>query len=266
MKRPRTESFSPEDKGPTLPMKPYPESYHPTVVTSSRNYEYPQVSQGATNWMAPDASPSSKAPGEGPPSFWRGNPHDSPMTPAFSPFTPNLTMPPAQSWPISHPEASPREDLSWAGSAPQRSISYSNLEGLQNQTHQQYSPYPHAPTQPAPEHYTTKPRILPSSGMYPPPIATSGNHVAPSEPGSAPGHDISHQQPHSANSLPPVPFNNWQQQPYYQKPASAGAEHYGGGWNTPQQGQPHLHGQPGPPGPGYYGDHAGGAYYPPPHR
>lgn len=264
MKRQRTESFSPENKGSTIPLKPYPETYpHPTVVTSSRNYEYPPGPQGPTNWMAPDASPSTKAQGDVPQTFWRVNPQDSPITPAFSPFTPNMAIPPSQGWPASHPEPSPREDMSW-GSGPQRSISYSNLEGMQSQQH--YSAYPNPPTPSVPEHYEAKPRIVPSSGMYPPPISTSQNHPPPPGPASAPVHGISDQQPHSANSLPPVPFSNWQQQqqqqqhsPYtYQKPASAGTEHYGG-WNAPQ----HAEQQPPPPGYGY-GDP--GAYYPPPHH
>jgi len=256
MKRQRTESFSPENKGSVIPLKPYPENYpHPTVVTSSRNYEYSQNSQGRTNWMAPDASPSAKAQGDTSQTFWRVNPQDSPLTPAFSPFTPNLAIPPQQGWPASHTEPSPREDMSW-GPGPQRSISYSNLEGLQNQQH--YSPYPNPPTSSVPEHYESKPRILPSSGMYPPPIATSGNNPPQPGPASAPVLGMPDHPSHSAGSLPPVPFSNWQQQQQpqysYQKPASAGAEQYGG-WHGAQHGE-----HPSQQGYGY-GDP--GVYYPP---
>jgi hypothetical protein len=254
MKRQRTESFSPENKGTVIPLKPYPDSYpHPTVVTSSRNYEYAQPPPGNTNWMAPEVSPNAKTPGDVSQTFWRVNPQDSPITPAFSPFTPNLSIPSGQGWPASHPEASPREDMSW-GSGPQRSISYSNIEGLQSQQH--YSPYPNPPTPSVPDHYEAKPRIVPSSGMYPPPISTSGNHPTPPGSASAPVHGHADQHAHVANSLPSSSYPNWQQQqPYtYQKPANTGAEQFGG-WNAPPQGgHPQGYG---------YGDP--GVYYPPPH-
>jgi hypothetical protein len=267
MKRQRTESFSPENKGVNfrhLPQQTLPNDS--TVVTSSRNFEY---NHGPTNWMAPDASPSTKAPpSDVPQSFWRVNPQDSPLTPAFSPFTPNLQIPPPQNWPAPHPEASPRDDMSW--SVPQRSNSYSNLEGLQSQ-HQQYAQYGHQSAQPVADHYTTKPRVLQSSGMYPPQISTSGSAIAPAETTSAGAPDTP-QHPHSASSLPPVPFSNWQQSYSYQKPPTSGAEHYGG-WNPPHGSLPNL--QAGPPvqvegghapPPNYgYGDPAGGMYYPPPH-
>ncbi|KAH8814174.1 hypothetical protein F5882DRAFT_485699 [Hyaloscypha sp. PMI_1271] len=267
MKRQRTESFSPENKGANFRhLPPQTVSNDPAVVTSSRNFEYPP---GPTNWMAPDASPSTKAPtSDVPQPYWRVNPQDSPLTPAFSPFTPNLQIPPQQNWPAPHPEASPRDDMSW--SVPQRSISYSNLEGLQSQHHQHYSQYSHPPSQPGSDHYTTKPRVLPSSGMYPPPISTSGSAIPPSETSSAGLPDTS-QHPHSAGSLPPVPYSSWQQPYSYQKPPSSGADHYGG--YAPHGSLPHLQGGPpvqgegahGPP-PNYgYGDPAGGIYYPPPH-
>jgi hypothetical protein len=216
--------------------------------------------------MAPDVSSNPKPQTEAPQSFWRQNPQDSPLTPAFSPFTPSLQIPPPQNWPTSQTEASPRDDLSW--SVPQRSISYSNLEGLQQHHQQHYTPYSHAPSHPiADAHYTTKPRVLQSSGnMYPPPISTSGSVLPPPEPASASSEAPHH--PHSAHSLPPVPFSNWQQQPYsYQKPASAGPEQHYGEWNAPQGGPQHLQGEGAhPPQPGYgYGEHATGMYYPPPH-
>jgi hypothetical protein len=269
MKRQRTESFSPENKGANF-RHPPPQtlSNGSAVVTSSRNFEYPQ---GPTNWMAPDASPSTKvSTSDVPPPYWRVNPQDSPQTPAFSPFTPNLQIPPQQNWPAPHPEASPRDDLSW--SVPQRSMSYNNLEGLQNQ-HHQYGQYSHPPSQPLADHYTTKPRVLQSSGMYPPPISTSGSAIPPPETTSAGAPDTP-QHPHSAGPLPPVPYSNWQQPYSYQKPPTSGPDHYGG--YAPHGSLPHI--QPGPPvqavqsegghGPptNYgYGDSAGGMYYPPPH-
>ncbi|KAH9218975.1 hypothetical protein DL95DRAFT_487244 [Leptodontidium sp. 2 PMI_412] len=269
MKRQRTESFSPENKGKDLLSSSdnkFPNN--PAVVTTSRNFEYTQSAHhGTTNWMAPDASPSTANPKtEGSQPYWRVNPQDSPLTPAFSPFTPGLQIPPPQNWPNPHPEASPREDPGW--SVPQRSISYSNLEGLHSQ-HQntQYAQYP--PPPPINEHYTTKPRVLQSSGMYPPPIQTSPSTVASHDPISATSSEP-HQHPHSAHSLPPVQFSSWQQPYSYQKPASAGPDHYPG-WTGPQGGQQHLphlqtdQGHPPPAGYGY-GDPSNGMYYPPPHQ
>lgn len=241
MKRQRTESFSPETK----------------VVTSSRNFEY---GHGTTNWMASDASPGVKPQTEISQSYWRPNPQESPLTPAFSPFTPSLQIPPPQNWPNAHPDASPRDDLSW--SVPQRSISYSNLEGLQG--HPQYgAPFQHPHNQPnhnhsASDHYTTKPRTL-QSGMYPPPISTStGPHSAtetPSATTSEPG-----QHAHSAGALPSH-YPQWQQPYSYQKPVVSGSEPYGAWHNS--HGAPHNLPEEGHAPPTYaYGDPAGGGYYP----
>jgi len=232
MKRQRTESFSPETK----------------VVTSARSFDY---NPGHTNWMAPDASPGAKPQSDVPQSFWRGNPQESPMTPAFSPFTPSLQIPPHQNWPSSHAEPSPRDELSW--SVPQRSNSYGNLESLQN--HHQYSHYP----PPNPQHHTgdqyaSKPRILQSGGMYPPQISTSSGH--PPTTGSE-----ASQHSHSAGALPPANYPQWQQPYSYQKPVGSSSEQYGS-WNHSQGGQhPGEHSQ----GAGYgYGVPTTGAYYPPP--
>jgi len=256
MKRQRTESFSPETKGNHISPLSTCCSDDASVVTSSRNFEY---SHGTTNWMAPDASPSVKSQTEMPQSFWRANPQESPLTPAFSPFTPNLQIPPPQNWPTTHTEPSPRDELSWP--VPQRSISYSNLEGLQG--HHQYAPYQHPHpqqhhNQAASDHYTTKPRVL-QSGMYPPPISTSTGAHSAAEPSSATTSETQHSQ--SAGALPPH-YPQWQQPYPFQKPVVSSSEPYGP-WNTSHGGH-HL------PDEGHstatygYGDPAGGAYYPPP--
>lgn len=261
MKRQRTASFSPENKGrETLPASLRQASEYPSVVTASRNFEYAQPPHhGTTNWMAADASPNTTQPRtEGTQSYWRVNPQDSPLTPAFSPFTPGLQIPPPQNWPPPHTDVSPRED-SWS-SGPPRSISYGNLEGLQH-SNSQYPQYPHPPS--INDHYTTKPRVLQSSGMFPPPIQTSASSVGSHEPISATSSD-QHQHAHSANSLPS--FSNWQHPYSYQKPVSAGTEHYSG-WNGPHGGQPHNPAEAGhaQPPTGYaYGDPGNNIYYPPP--
>lgn len=254
MKRQRTESFSPETKGATaLNSRSNNFSDKVAVVTSSRNFDY---NQGATNWMAPDASPSIKHQAEMPQSFWRPNPQDSPLTPAFSPFTPSLQIPPPQNWPPHHPEPSPREDISW--SAPQRSISYGNIESLQN--HHQYPPYSNAPPN-ATEHYTTKPR-----GMYPPPISAPASAITAPASSSIANEAIHH--PHSAGPLSSAQFQTWQQPYSYQKPAGTSAEGYGG--YTSHEALPRPSGfvsqAPPPPQHYTYPEPASGMYYSgPPH-
>jgi hypothetical protein len=256
MKRQRTESFSPENKG-AKSLNPRSNNFPDkvAVVTSSRNFDY---NHGTTNWMAPDASPSIKHQAEIPQSFWRPNPQDSPLTPAFSPFTPNLQIPPPQNWPAPHPEPSPRDDLSW--SVPQRSISYSNLEGLQN--HQQYTPYSNAPSNPVTDHYTTKPRSQ-HSGMYPPPISAPTSAVT--APTSSPAGNEPTHHPHSAGPVPSAPFQTWQQPYSYQKPVGSSAEGYGG--YAPHEALPRpsgFAGEPHPPPQHSYGypEPTSGMYYP----
>jgi hypothetical protein len=255
MKRQRTESFSPENKGMEVPnLKPQESPDNFAVVTSSRNFEY---GHGNTNWMATDASPSTKTQPDVPQSFWRVNAQDSPLTPAFSPFTPSLQIPPSQTWPTPHTEASPRDDLSW--SVPQRSISYSNLEGLHSQHH--YAPYANAPSHPGAGDYTSKPRVLHS--MYPPPISTSGGGISAPETTSATSEPSHH--PQSAGALPPYQ-GSWQQPYSYPKPPSSASDHYGG-WSAPH-GQLPLPAETGHVGaPAYgYGEQGSGMYYPaPPH-
>jgi len=222
------------------------------VISSSRTFDY---SHSSTNWMAPDASPSAKAPTDVPP-FWRVNPQDSPMTPAFSPFTPNLHIPP-QNWPPVGTDPSPREDLGW--SVPQRSISYGNLESLHHQNLHPYVPFQHSTRHPAVENYTTKARGL-QSGMYPPPLSTSTSTISAVETSPATTTDTSQ---HSAGSLPSATYSSWQQPYSYPKPVGSSAESYGG-WSSSHGGHPALpeeeHAAPTSYG---YGEPASGMYYPP---
>lgn len=260
MKRQRTESFSPETKGlPFLRGAPLRQSNNTPVVTSSRNFEYSHG--GQTNWMASDASPGVRSHPELPqpdvPSiYWRGTHQESPITPAFSPFTPSGQIPPVHTWP-NHPEPNSREDMSW--SAPQRSISYSNLEGIPNQHPQSYQPPQHSQNHPI-DHYTTKPRLS-QPGMYPPPIATSSGHSVGEYVVATTSESPQHAQ--SAGVLPPASYSHWQQPYSYQRPVVPSSEPFGS-WNTaqtaheiPEEG----HGQPvnyGMPDPNYHYPHPQG--------
>jgi len=229
MKKPKTESFDPENK----------------IVATSRNFDF---NHGSTSWIPPDTSPNTaKTPSDMPP-YWRVNPQDSPMTPAFSPFT---TIPPPQNWSTSQAEPVHRDELSW--SVPQRSMSYSNLESLQSQN--QYSPYPHSQAPPLSDHFSAKPRTM-HSGMYPPLISTPSSILPPPETVSSTASEGPPLHPHSAGPHYPT----WQQQPYgYQKspgePYGAWSGQHGG--SHPEEGHP--------PPPGYlYAEPPSTMYYPPP--
>lgn len=166
--------------------------------------------------------------------YWRVNGQpEPPMTPAFSPFTPNMPSNHPPNW-IQAPEPSPREDLSWP--MPQRSISYSNLEGVHNS--HAYPPFP--PPNPIPEHFATKPRLQQHGNVFPLPIATTAGPL-PTAASSAPPDTTQ-----LGNAISPMPdnFAQWPQQQYaYPKPPGSGLEY--GAWtapglpnNIPEEGQP----------------------------
>lgn len=206
--------------------------------------------------MAPETSPNSKAPTDMPNSYWRATAQESPLTPAFSPFT---QMQP-QNWSNAHTEASPRNELSW--SVPQRSTSYSNLEGLSAQhNHHHYTPY--SQTVSSGDSYSTKPRVLHS--MYPPTISTAGASVAPPE--SLTTSNDASQPPNSAGVLPSFP--SWPSNPpphTYQRSAPPTGDQYGS-WNNSQGGHLPLPVEIAHSGaPAYNYSEGPGMYYPATHR
>ncbi|RDW67727.1 hypothetical protein BP6252_09123 [Coleophoma cylindrospora] len=209
-KRHRTASFSPEVKG----------------ISQSRPFDYGQASTG---WIPSDAaSTATKGQTDMPQNYWRPQPQESPVTPGFAPYPSNLQIPPPQAWAGNHPEQSPREDLGWS-SVPQRSTSYSNLEGLNSQ--QPYVPYSQAPTHNVGDNYTTKPRMM-QTNMYPPPLSSSSGSFSAAE--AVPQH--------SAGPVPSSHYQGWQQQNQYayQQPGptqfgevTAAGPHYGYGEPAP---------------------------------
>jgi hypothetical protein len=198
--------------------------------------------------MAPDVSPSASSQTTLPQTYWGVNPQDSPLTPAFSPYTPNLQIPAAQNWPVSHAEPSPRDDLGW--SVPQRSISYGNMDSLQ---HSHFGPSSNPQSHPSPDSYTLKGRPM-HAGMHPPPISTSvGGHSMP---------EVSPATSQSAGALQSQ-YSQWQQPYSYPKAAGSAGEPYDmwSAHSAPAQ-QPEGRGA-GPLTFGY-GDPTGGSFYPPP--
>lgn len=252
VKRQRTESFSPESKGASH-LTNYSCLYLTQVqAITARGFEY---SHGATNWMAPDASPSTGSQAALPQSYWGVNP-ETPLTPAFSPYTPNLQIPPAQNWPVSHGEPGQRDELAW--SVPQRPMSYGSLEGLQSSS--QFGSSSNPPSHPSPDSYAMKGRPL-HAGMYPPPISTSVGGHSLSEASPATSIDAPHHS-QSAGGLQSQ-YSQWQQPYSYPKPVGSASEPYDL-WSA-HSAPPHPSEtrNAGPLTFGY-GDASGGSFYPPP--
>ncbi|TGO22985.1 hypothetical protein BPAE_0148g00150 [Botrytis paeoniae] len=235
VKKERNESFSPDNK----------------VVTSSRNFDY---NGGQTAWMAPEVSPGTKPPAEMSGNYWPAS-QESPMTPGFSPYTtPNMHLANAQNWQSrghhGQPETNPREP-EWP--APQRSVSYSNLEGMQNS--HQHSAY----GLPNPSDSYAPARTRASNGaIYPQNITTTHPHSA-AEISSA--STIGTAYTHSATPISAGPYTGWNQ-PYtggYAK-VSPGVDTYAS-WNGAQGGQRIVEEEESVGGYGGYSSSGGGVYY-----
>lgn len=198
------------------------------VVNSSQNFDY---NGGHTAWMAPEISPGTKTPVDMSGNYWSASSQDSPMTPGFSPYTtPNMHIANAQNWQSrghhGQAEANSREP-EW--SAPQRSVSYSNLEEMQ--TSNQHSSYglPHTT-----DSYASARTRAPNGAMYPPNITTAHPHSAAE---ISPASTIGTAYTHSATPMSAGSYTGWNQ-PYtagYVK-VSPGVDTYTS-WNGAQGGQ-----------------------------
>ncbi|KAL2022793.1 hypothetical protein VTK56DRAFT_4609 [Thermocarpiscus australiensis] len=201
------------------PVKPpAPDSYPPdSKVTSStpstRTYDYGQP--GMTNWMSTDASPSSSKPSDLN-ATWRSYASDSPITPAFSPYTPHAPQPSA-AWSASVSSEPPsRDDIAWPSYAaqPSRSLSF-GAESMT--THPQY------PSISQLSGHSTRTYDRKSSSasaeMYPPAIATTIPGIE-----TVPGTSLDQNVSLSAGALPSSNYVSWQQSYSYSKPT----ETYGG--------------------------------------
>ncbi|PKS10514.1 hypothetical protein jhhlp_002266 [Lomentospora prolificans] len=217
MKSTASEPFSPDGKMPT------------SAPATGRPFDF--AAQPMTNWMSAEQSPSSATKPSDLNATWRTYPHESPITPSFSPYTPHA--PPSAGWnaPVSA-ETAPREDVSWSSypPPPPRSLSFGG-EGVNVQTPGQYASMPNRP-------YDRKPLTV-SSEMYPPPIATSVSGVEPTQTGTAIEHNVSL----SAGAVPSSNYGNWHPQYPYGKPSEAyGGWGYGeNGPNPPVQGEEQAH-------------------------
>ncbi|KAL2154328.1 hypothetical protein VTH82DRAFT_3004 [Thermothelomyces myriococcoides] len=176
-------------------------------VPNARGYEYGQP--GMSQWMSTDVSPSSK-PGDMNAS-WRSYPGDSPITTAFSPYTPQ-GPPHSATWsaPVGS-DTSSRDDIAWSAyPAPTpRSMSFG---GESMSGHQQYPSLGNHSARA----YDRKSSSM-SADMYPPPIATTIPGIE-----TAAGTPMDHAPSLSAGAMPPSTYAPWQQSYTYSKPAVEG--------------------------------------------
>lgn len=87
-------------------------------VSGRQSFDYSH--SGMTNWMSADASPSSTKPSD---LSWRSYPQESPITPAFSPYTTHAA-PPSATW-TSDATGRGSDDLGWSyPPPPPRSLSF----------------------------------------------------------------------------------------------------------------------------------------------
>lgn len=234
MKPAGSESYPPESKGKfntesvngrrdSLVDKPAEIKKVPSSASSSRSYEY--GNHGMTSWMS-DTSPSSSKPSDLN-ATWRSYPTESPITPAFSPYTPHAP-PPSATWSTSMAsEPSTREDLAWSSypAPPPRSLSFG---GESMSSHQQYPSVSHMSSHSG-RAYDRKSSSM-SADMYPPPIATTIPGIE-----TVPGTTLEHQVSLSAGAIPPSNYGSWQPSYSYSKPADG----YGG-WYGETGAQQHL--------------------------
>jgi Fungal Zn(2)-Cys(6) binuclear cluster domain len=203
IKRTRTDSFS-EKKGATshfftscFPNPPLDPAY-------SHSHDLGPPSAG---WILADSVNMSKGSSDMPSSYWRMNSHESPMTPAFSPFSSNPQLPHHPTWSPAATEPSPREEFGWP--VPQRSMSYGNHETLPH--HSNYS-FHHPPqstnirdefsNRPSPHQLDVYPPLPPTTNSLPTAdVTTVATPTATS--------------PQSSGSAPPFPAaQGWQPYPY----------------------------------------------------
>ncbi|RAL66745.1 hypothetical protein DID88_007528 [Monilinia fructigena] len=191
-KKETTEGFSPDNK----------------VVTSSQNFDY---SGGPPAWMASEVSPDTKTPADMSGNYWPTSSQESPMTPKDIMVNPKLD-PESRKWPV-----------------PQRSVSYSNLEGMQ--TSSQHPAY--VAPQPTDPYASVRTRAH-NGAMYPHNITTTHPHSA-AEISSA--STIGTAYAHSVTPMPTGSYTGWNQ-PYssgYAK-VPTGIDTYNS-WNDGQGGQ-----------------------------
>ncbi len=187
----------------------------PSSASTTRAYEYGQ--HGMTNWMSAE-SPSSSKPGDMSAS-WRSYPGDSPITPAFSPYTPHAP-PPSATWSASvGSESSSRDDIAWSSypAPPPRSLSF----GAESMTGHQSYPSMSQVGNSSSRGYDRKSSGV-SADMYPPAITTTIPGIE-----TIPGTTLDQAVSLSAGAVPPTSYASWGQSYTYSKPGEGYGAWYG---------------------------------------
>lgn len=203
-----------------------------------------------------------KAPSDVSSSYWRMNNHESPLTPAFSPFSSNVQVPHHANWSHAATEPAPREELGgWP--VPQRSMSYSHHEALHHPP--AYPNYHHTSTEHnTREEYTHRPPPQ-QPDVYAPALTPTNVSVSASDAAlSAPSTETaSHSSGHS--QLPP-PYPNpqgWQPYPYKVPALPSNGEGFNGWYGQNPSLPSHSHGGEAMPPPAYgHVEPYNGMYYP----
>lgn len=253
IKKPRTESFSPDNKGIASIFSFRYNSDNISGHLYSRPLDYAHPS---TAWNPADPNVVHKGPHEMPGSFWRMQNHESPQTPAFSPFTPNLQLPHHPTWSPATTEPSPREELGW--SAPQRSMSYGNHDALSHNS--TYPPFHQNPPEAnMRDEYTNRPPTQASAFVPPlPPVTASVSaSIATSAATSTDTASHSESEAPQYSSAP-----TWQPYPYKVPALPSNTDGYAP-WYGPNSGtQQHTSGAVTPSTTYGHPEPYGGMYYP----
>ncbi|KAL1892521.1 hypothetical protein Sste5346_007033 [Sporothrix stenoceras] len=200
------------------------EPFSPDPKMSGRNsFDYSH--SGMPNWMSADASPSSSKPGD---MSWRSYPQESPITPAFSPYTTHAA-PPSATWTSDAARGS--DDLGWSyPPPPPRSLSFGSDTMSSHHGHQQQT-YPSISQMTSGHHHTNNGSShRSSSSSYDRKSSAAAAAAAMSDlyqspttiPGvdSIPGTTLDHHVSLTAGAVGTTAYSNWQQPYSYSKDGS----------------------------------------------
>ncbi|CAK7202195.1 hypothetical protein SEUCBS139899_004917 [Sporothrix eucalyptigena] len=202
------------------------EPFSPDPKMSGRqSFDYGH--SGMTNWMSADASPSSSKPGD---LSWRSYPQESPITPAFSPYT-SHAAPPSATWtPQSETTGRGGEDLGWSyPPPPPRSLSFGSDTMSSHHSQHQQQAYPSISQMTSGHHqsshsssgngrsssssYDRKAAAAAMSDMYQSQTTIPGVD-------SIPGTTLDHHVSLTAGAVGTTAYASWQQPYSYSKDAS----------------------------------------------
>ncbi|KAL0939346.1 fungal zn binuclear cluster domain containing protein [Colletotrichum truncatum] len=167
------------------------ETMPPGASSASRSYDFPH--QTVVNWMPSDVSSGGAAKPPGLNETWRTYPQESPITPSFSPYTPQ--GPSSAGWGTAiNADPSAREEMGWASFVPQGAMAYPSEAQLPSH----YTAVPHGRV------FGRKSSAM-SMDMYPTQITTSVSGIDPQ------GASL------SAGAVPPSGYGSWDQPYTYTK-------------------------------------------------